>query len=903
MARAYRVTVIRSASKLGRYRPVPKSTHRPRGSRSWTSSALGLGMLAATQGLVPLAAAQQQTLNAQDADIRAFIADVARQTGRSFIIDPRVQGTVTLFSERPLNDTEMFEVFLSTLRANGLAAIPAAGGALLITVEEGLAQQAGTAGINGRFTTEIFRLSSQDAQSAIETLRPLIGRQGQILANKRSNTIVIADYADNLKRLRGIIAQLDHDYSEIRTVSLVNSSAREIAEAVKQIFGATNSPDGAPGGSFSIVAVESSNSVVVRGDAELVARYASLVGDLDRRAESNSDIRVIRLQHADAEQLLPVLQQLVGNSDGFVIPASTGQSNGRAQSVSVPAVQNNGGGEAGAISGAIGRARIARYADANALIISADAETQKTLAEVVRQLDVRREQVLVEAIVVEVSDTAARQLGVQFILAGREGSNIPFAATNFSNNAPNVLAVTGALEGQGRVDDDTLTLLRNTAVQSLLGLGGGIFGVGGQIAGGDATLGVILNAVKNDNASSVLSTPSVTTLDNEDAHILVGQEVPVSTGEALGSNNTNPFRTIERRDVGVQLTVRPQINAGGAITLHIKQEVSNVVGVADPAIAELVFNKRELETTVLADDGEIIVLGGLLDQSQTRSKERVPLVGDIPYAGNLFRNSRKTKSQTNLMVFLRPRIIRNIDDARAVTTPRYRSIRDAQLKGGAGGITPIEELIRNYLRTTPPGDAPPETQVKPQRLLPVPPPAENRTPNADAPQSLSPRPIAPASGSPAALGTKPGSSSNEEWSAPTNSRELPPVARSSTPAQSQPVPGDPLVPKTAPSDRQPVAFSSPGANQGMRDHLSFEPIPHGSRWEKLLHDAAFSVSEAEFRSARPSGDYAGYHSTSAIFLADGNPRSFFDTALFREKSSPQPEVQGQTQRRPFGPTE
>lgn len=744
---------------------------------SKTSRLFALGTLGTLLAPGPVLYAQQQVLTAQDADIRAFIADVARQTGRTVIVDPRVKGSVTVFSDRALNDSEMFEIFLATLRANGLVAVPGPSGSLVVTLEEGLSQLPGTAGVATRYVTEVFRFSNQDSATVIETLRPFLSRQGQIIANSRSNTVVVADYADNLKRLRGIVAQIDRDQSEVKTVALVNSQAREIAEAVRQIFGSGGAGDNAAGprgGAISIVPVESSNTIILRGEPDAVRRYAEMIADLDDRAESSSDIRVIRLQHADAEQLLPVLQELIGQASPFTAPASgsAARQSGRNAippgGAGAPVAVPTGGGEGGSISGALGHTRIARYADANALVISADAETQKTLADVIRQLDVRRSQVLVEAIVVEVSDSVARQLGVQFLVGGNGSNGVPFASSNFSNNAPNILALTGALLNSDQLDSDTVNQLRATAISSLLGPVGALAGFGGQI-NSNAIFGVIINAVKNDTASNILSTPSILALDNEEATFLVGQEVPVSTGEALGADNTNPFRTIERRDVGVQLAVRPQINAGGAITLRIRQEVSTVAGVADPAIPELVFNTRELETTILADDGDIVVLGGLLSESQTRTRERVPILGDIPYVGNLFRNNIKSRDQTNLMVFLRPRIIRSREDAQKVTAPRYRTIRDAQVSRGDTGVSPIEEVVRDYLGTTPPGDEGPVRRVNPQPLpQPQPQPSAPAPPQAGsvpAPEAPLPRPPGPDAES-APRGTK--SAARRE--------ELPPAA-------------------------------------------------------------------------------------------------------------------------------
>lgn len=658
--------------------------------------------------------AQEQVLNLRDADIRAFIQDVAGATGQTFVIDPRVQGRVSVASQEPLSRTELFEVMLSTLRANGLVAIPTGAGAYRIAPDEGAASQPASAGGGLGFATQVFRLRTLDAASAAETLKPLVGRQGVILPSRRGNLLVVADYADNLRRIRSLLSQIDQDSGVTETVTLRSSSAREIGEVINELLKAPGEAPNARNGVVSVVVVESSNSLILRGDAATIRPLLATIADLDRRAESSSDIRVIQLQHANADQLLPVLQQLVGQAVTSPAPSSSGRGTGEtsATTASAPAAAAMGGGAA--------RANIARYAGANAIVIAADPETQRTLAEVIRQLDTRRQQVLVEAIVVEVSDDTAKRLGVQFALAGTNGSSIPFMATNYSNSAPNLMAITGAIAAQQNLPEDsaTLELLRATAIRSLLAANGVITGGGGRI-GDDALFGFIVNAVKNDTASNLLSTPSILTQDNQEAKILVGQEVPITTGEVLGDANSNPFRTIQRQNVGVQLEVKPQINAGGAITLFLRQEVSAVAGPVSDDFNELILNKREIETTVSVDDGEIIVLGGLLDQNERVSVERIPLLGDIPGVGHLFRSTAREGGKTNLMVFIRPTIVRSTADARAVTAPRYGYVRDQQALRNADGVSELDQLVRDYLRTTPPTDpsrAPSAAEPRPAAL-------------------------------------------------------------------------------------------------------------------------------------------------------------------------------------------
>lgn len=684
---------------------------------------------------MPVALAQPQVLNAQDADIRAFIADVSRQTGRTFVIDPRVKGTVSVYSDGPLTDEQLFEVFLSTLRANGLTATPGSGGSYIIAPDEGANQiAAGGGGLNAAFATEVFRFANVDAGSVAETLRPFVGRQGQVIANRRSNTVVVSDYPANLRRIRDLVAKLDSDGSVVETVSLRNSSARELATVVTQVLGSGGDEEG--GRYFSIIPVLGSNSLILRGNQAAVTRVGNMIRDLDQRAQSNADVKVISLQHADAEKLLPVLQQMVG------------------QAVAAPGPDGAPGAPAPNGSGP----KIARYPGANALIVSADAETQRRIAEVVRQVDIRREQVLVEAIVVEVSNNAAKELGVQFILSGQEGGNTPLFATNFSDRgAPNLLALTGAVVGENSLGDDDASSevvdgLRELAVQSLIGFTGGIAGFAGNI-NDDALFGFIVNAVKRDTGSNLLSTPSVMTLDNEEASILVGQDVPISTGSVLGDNNTNPFQTVERREIGVKLGVKPQINAGGGITLVLTQEVSSVAPELSNGVGDLVFNKREIKTTVLADDGEIVVLGGLLDQNESIVADRLPILGDIPILGRLFGNERRTKDKTNLMVFLRPRIVRNADDARQITAERYNAVRAAQLTATRGENSSLEETVREYLRAQPPVERLPVPPVAAQEAPAQPAATEAPAPATSVPQaavpSVAPSPAAAAAPKPA----------------------------------------------------------------------------------------------------------------------------------------------------------
>ena len=673
--------------------------------------------------LAPVSAAwSQHVLNLRDADIRAFIQDAARVTGRTFIVDPAVEGRVTVVTERPLSRSEYFELFLSTLRANGYVAVPAAGGALRVQPIAGAAASAPVGGSRGAsasgFVTEILRVRNIDAAAAVETLRALVSRDGSITAGR--NSIIISDFADNVRRIRQVLAQIDVDSGVTRVVGLEHAGAREIADALGQL-----APEG-----VAVVPIDSSNAIAIRGDAASVAQLVGIAAELDRRAASGSEIRVVFLEHADAEQLLPVLQQLLGQA---VTPPTTrerlrrsrraddGSSTDMSPDTAAPAPAPAVAAPSGTPPLAARNAVVTRFEGANAIVISATPDVQRMLGEVIRQLDVRRQQVLVEAIIVEISDTAAQRLGVQLFLSGLEGSNIPFAVTNYSNIAPNANLIAGAIAARELgASDDLVDELEEAAVSSIANATGGI--LGGAFRSGNEIFGAIVNAVRSDNQSNILSTPSIMTLDNQEARILVGQEIPITTGEALSNNFDNAFRTVQRQNVGITLEVRPQINAGGTIKLDLRQEVSSIAGPVSDDFQDLILNKRELETTITVDDGEIVGIGGLLDDNERRTLERIPLLGDIPLIGELFRSRGRQRGRTNLMVFIRPTILRSTEDARAMSARRYGYARGQQLIANPNREPTLDELVRDYLGTVPPSvpaaPQPNDTVVDPAEVPP-----------------------------------------------------------------------------------------------------------------------------------------------------------------------------------------
>ncbi len=661
----------------------------------------------------------QQTLNVRDADIRAFVQDAARVTGQTFIVDGRVTGKVSVVTDRPLSRSEYFEVFLSTLRANGLVAIPMRGGGYRIQPSDGAATQPTRVGSRAesasQFVTEVFRLRSIDAATAVETLRPLISREGSLTANRSANSLVVADYADNIRRIRDLIRQIDRDSAATQIVTLENAGAREIATALQGLAG----QGGGEGArmSVSIAAIDSSNAIALRGDPTSVARFAEMAKQLDARAQSGSEIRVYRLEHANAETLLETVQSLIGGQSGGArgsdMPSVAAPANGGAPAASsAPIVAISSGGSTNGIGGR-GPIVVTRYEGTNALIVAANPDVQRSLGELIRQLDTRPEQVLVEAIVVEIGNEAAKKLGVQFLVGGKDA---PFAATNYSNALPNILTIAGAVGAEEltrtttTVNGNTTTTgtssalgdsLQEAAAASILSATGGFGGVALDI-GKNAIFGTIINAIAADTESNLLATPHIVTLNNQKAKFLVGQEVPVSTGEQLSANFENAFRTVQRQEVGIKLEVTPQVNAQGDVKLFLKQEVSSVAGPVSSRSNDLVLNKREFETTLTVGDGQLLAIGGLLNDDERRTIERIPLLSDIPLIGELFKSRSRSRSKTNLMVFIRPTILRSRQDGDRLTARRYDYVRDMQRLRNPDMEPSIDELLRDYMGAIPP---------------------------------------------------------------------------------------------------------------------------------------------------------------------------------------------------------
>ena len=670
--------------------------------------------------LVLSAAAAAQTndpcderLNFENIEIGLVIDEMASRTGRKFLVDPRVTGNVTVKSgaQGGLCRDEAWELFLAALRVNGFTATPITADTFKIVPAQVGAREAGPVNeSNGSgFATQIIRLDHVNAQEAASSITQIIGETGLVSSVSSTNSLIVVDTPDNIERIRQIVARIDRDSSVVETFSLVNSSAAEAAAAVNALARqATEEGSAAGAARVQTTPIPSSNRLLVRARPEMMGRVREIIAELDAVGGVGASISVAPLAHADAETMVKLLGDL-------------------AEATAAPSA-------AAAEGTPPERPRLSAYPPTNSIIIYGDAEMQRTMKSVIAQLDVRREQVLVEAIIVEVSDGTARQLGVNYFAADRNGERVLFSSNTFGDAERRLLSDAG--RGLLESDPDDREDLAQDALDSLLGLSGFSFG-GAATFGSGKIFGAILTAIKEDDQSRVLSFPSVVTLDNEPATLSVGQEIPITTGETVGDDFTNTFRTVSREEVGIILKVTPHINRGGTITLKIDQESSNVAGQIIDTSTDLITNKRAITTTSVVDDGEILVIGGLVDQSEERSASKTPILGDAPVIGNLFRSSRRAKSNRNLMVFIRPTIIGTRQAARAATDGKLNFISGQISKATNGRGPDLRARIAEV--TGPIADSPPMREEIAPTLAP---------PSAEPPAETAARPVEP---KPAAL--------------------------------------------------------------------------------------------------------------------------------------------------------
>jgi len=624
--------------------------------------------------------ADEITLNLKDADIRALISTVSKFTGKNFIIDPRVKAKVTVISANTLTPAAVYEVFLSVLQVHGYAAVPT--GSVIKIVPAVNAKQGPLPLVmnNGRHTgdeliTRIIRLEHVPASQLVPILRPLVPQQGHLAAYNPTNTLIITDHAGNIKRLLKVIRGVDRpDSNELEIIPLKHASASELVRILNSLStGAAKDPSK----KLRLAADERTNSILATGDRASRMKIRATISYLDTPLEDGGgNTHVIYLKYAKAENLAKILtglkEQGAKQAKGKAVAAKVTTGSVVSQDAIIQADE-----------------------ETNALIITADTNTVKNLKAVIRQLDIRRAQVLIEAIIAEITVNKSKELGVGLAIDGTDssGNSVPAAISNFAGIDTILAAAFGAQ--------------KLTSVPSGLS-----FGVGTTASSG-ARYGLLLRALQTDTNTNILSTPTVVTLDNEEAELIVGQNIPFVTGSFTGTGSTdpqNPFQTIERQDVGLTLKVTPQINEGDTVQMVIEQETSSVIpGTEAIGIAT---RKRSIKTSVLVDDGGILVLGGLIQEEVTDSESKIPLLGDIPLIGFLFRSQSTTKNKANLMVFLRPSILRNHRDAAFVTNEKYSYLRGLEsepydkdrqkyglLDGTAPRLPPMEQIDRSKQTT------------------------------------------------------------------------------------------------------------------------------------------------------------------------------------------------------------
>jgi general secretion pathway protein D len=596
----------------------------------------------------PLAWSQQATItpNYKEADIRQIVEAVGEVTGRNFIIDPRVNAKVTMLSSTPMSAEAFYEAFLSILQVHGYVAVTT--GDLIKIVPDATARQyAGPLGASGAagnddIITQVIEVQNVGAAQLVPILRPLIPQYGHLAAHPGSNMLIISDRAANVKRMMTIIRRIDQSNDEdVEVVRLEHASAAEIVRILTSLT-AQPRADGAQV-TTSLVADARTNSVLIGGDKSERLRLRALIAHLDTPLEDGGDTQVRYLRYANAEELATKLQQQMTSQ----LQAAAGQ----AATAGGSAAQPNS---------------ISVWADTqtNALVINAPPKVMRSIMLIVDKLDIRREQVLVEAIIVEVIADKTAELGVTWAVEGA-GSNTPIGVTNFPDFGPGVVQIGGAAGSGGQVDPTGL-------------IGSGITLGIGRISDSGVSFAAIATALQGNADTNIISMPSIVTTDNEEATLNVGQEVPFLSGSYSSTGNVggsvNPFQTIQREQIGVKLAITPQINEGDSLLMTISQEISNIAESAQAV--DLITNQRIIETTVIVDDGEILVLGGLLEDVLRESEQRVPILGSIPILGNLFRSRKTDKIKTNLLVFIRPKILRNAEQAAIETNAKYNQIRE-----------------------------------------------------------------------------------------------------------------------------------------------------------------------------------------------------------------------------------
>lgn len=651
---------------------------------------------------------EQVTLNFVNAEVESIARTLATITGRNVVVDPRVKGQISLVTEHPVSPAVAFQQFLAALRLQGFTVVESAGlykvvpeaDAKLQSSNVGIANIGGGGPVGGQIVTQIFRLNYESANNLVPVLRPLISPNNTINVNAGTNALVITDYADNLQRLAKIIAAMDVSHAtDVEIIPLHNAIATDLAPLVLRLIdsgtgagsaGANGNGNAGQGESFktTLLAEPRSNALILRAaNPARVAQVRALVAKLDQapapgNQTATGNIRVVYLKNADATKLAATLRAaMAASGTGGANAGALGAIGGNTPAPSPNNNTANNMGLGGGLGSGAGSSNTAHsnqpstggqiQADptTNSLIITAPEPQYRQLRAVIDRLDGRRAQVLVESLIVEVTANKLAEFGIQWqgVLGKNGDGTIGVLGTNSGAAGANILNVTSAVASK--------------ALSGLTALGGGLNMALAPRSNGQYYLGALAHFLQNSGDANVLSTPNLMTLDNEEAKIVIGNNVPFVTGSyanTTGNNSVNPFTTVERKDVGLMLRVRPQINENGTVKLAIYQEVSKIDSSTLKDTNGPTTSKRSIESNVLVDDGSIIVIGGLLEDSYSQAEDKVPLLGDLPVVGRFFRSENRSRKKTNLMVFLRPVVVRDAAASDALMQDRYESIRALQ---------------------------------------------------------------------------------------------------------------------------------------------------------------------------------------------------------------------------------
>ena len=620
-------------------------------------------------------AAQDFTVNLKETDIQELIKFVAEVTGTTIVVDPAVKGKVKVVSSKPVSRDELYDLFLSILEVHGYTAVRSGGVVRVIQSKDARSSPVAVADDNPRgsdeYVTQVIRLDNISAAKLIPVLRPLVPQQAHMAAYAPSNAIIISDVSANIDRIRDIIQRMDQSaVQKTDIVRLRYAVADDVVGMLDKLNKSEAKQSGGAEPEVLLVADNRTNSVLVSGDEMERARMTKLIKHLDTPLEQSGNVRVVYLEYAQAKDIAEVLTKVMQNIERL---ESTDGKTTRAAGKSSTIEADEG---------------------TNSLIITADADEMAAIEAVIHRLDIRRAQVLVEAIIVEMTVNEGQDLGLQWLFANTDsgfyGSNI---------NAPSQAELLAGALNPDDGDDDNSTPDGEFDVGALAGALANTPGLslGWGTVDDDLTMTVILNALKTQGNANILSTPSLLTLDNQEAYITVGQNVPFVTGSYTntGSNDgaSNPFQTIERENVGITLSVTPHINEGDSVVLEIEQEVSNVIIGASQIseAADIITSERKIQTKVLAQDSRVVVLGGLIEDNVQDGQQKVPLLGDIPFLGRLFRTDSVEVSKTNLLIFIRPTIIRDDEELDGATADKYRYIRDQQLLRREQGLMFLDD--------------------------------------------------------------------------------------------------------------------------------------------------------------------------------------------------------------------